>query len=78
MDELKIGNVSWIKWIISKVIKTELNKQLGVKTDIKLNKVDVVFDEGKAHLHLDVDADMTKHELMKLVVKKLGVDDEEL
>ena len=78
MDELKIGNVSWIKWIISKAIKTELNKQLGVKADIKLNKVDVVFDEGKAHLHLDVDADMTKHELMKLVVKKLGADDEEL
>lgn len=78
MDELKIGNVSWIKWIISKVIKTELNKQLGVKADIKFNKVDVVFDEGKAHLHLDVDADMTKHEFMKLVVKKLGVDDEEL
>ena len=78
MDELKIDNVSWIKWIISKVIKTELNKQLGVKADIKLNKVDVVFDEGKAHLHLDVDADVTKHELMKLVVKKLGVDDEEL
>ena len=78
MDELKIGNVSWIKWIISKVIKTELNKQLGVKADIKLNKVDVVFDEGKAHLHLDIDADMAKHELIKLVVKKLGVDDEEL
>ena len=78
MDELKIGNVSWIKWIISKVIKTELNKQLGVKADIKLNKVDVVFDEGKAHFHLDVDADMTKHELMKHIVKKLGVDDEEL
>lgn len=59
--------------IISKLVKVLLRKKLGYDIDIQLNKIDVTIVDGKSHVHLDLDAELEKEELLKLL-KKVGLN----
>lgn len=58
--------------IVSKVIGMAVRQRLGYNVDIQLNEVRTTVIEGKTHVHLDVDAELSKEELGKLL-KNIGI-----
>lgn len=59
--------------ILSSIVNLVVRKKLGVNADIKLNAVHATIGEnGKTHIHLDVDAELDKEELTKLL-KGIGI-----
>lgn len=56
---------------------TEINgylirKKFGYDIELKLNEVNATVIDGKTHVHLDVDAELEKDELMK-ILKNIGL-----
>lgn len=72
MDEVKIVS-KFTRSVISKLIKAMLHKKLGYNVDIRLNEVNATVTDGKTHVHLDVDAELDKDELMK-ILKTIGLN----
>lgn len=58
--------------VLSKIVKTVIHKKFGYDVNIQLNDVNVTIMDGKTHLHLDVDAEMDKDELIK-ILKNVGL-----
>lgn len=72
MDEVKIVS-KFTMSVISKLIKAMLHKKLGYNVDIQLNEVNATITDGKTHVHLDVDAELDKDELVK-ILKGIGLN----
>lgn len=66
MDEMKIGS-KFTTGIISKLVSMVIRKKLGYDVELKLNEVNATVIDGKTHVHLDVDAELDKEELMKIL-----------
>ena len=71
MDEMKI-RTPFMKRLIAKIIKRVIDKKLGYQVDIQLNEISVTFDDEKATVHVNADAEMNKDELTK-IIKKTGL-----
>lgn len=71
MDEMKIGS-KFTTSIISKLVAVVIRKKLGYDVELKLNEVTATVIDGKTHVHLDVDAEFEKDELMK-ILKSIGL-----
>lgn len=71
MDEMKIVS-KFTTSMISKLLRMMLRKKLGYDVNIKLNEVTAKVDNGKTHIHLDVDAELEKDELTK-ILKNIGL-----
>ena len=69
---MKIGS-KFMKQVISKLVKMALKKKLGYDVDIQLNELHVTVINGKAHMHLNADAELKKEELTK-ILKTVGLD----
>ena len=61
------------KGIISKALKMGVHKKTGYNVDIQLNEITTTINDGKTHLHLDVDAELEKDELIK-ILKSIGLN----
>ena len=61
MDEMRIVS-KFTRGIISKAIKMVIRKKTGYNIDIQLNEAITTVNDGKTHLHLDVDAELDKDE----------------
>ena len=72
MDEMKIVS-KFTTNVISKFVKMVLRKKLGYDVDIQLNEIKTTITDGKTHVHLDVDAELDKEELLK-VLKNVGLN----
>lgn len=72
MDEMKIVS-KFTTNVISKLLKMVLRKKLGYNVDIQLNEIKTTINEGKTHIHLDVDAELDKDELTK-ILKNIGLN----
>ena len=59
MDEMRIVS-KFTRGIISKAIKIVIRKKTGYNIDIQLNEAITTINDGKTHLHLDVDAELDK------------------
>ena len=59
--------------IISKAIKMLIRKKTGYDVDIQLNEVTTTIADGKTHLHVDVDAEIGKDELIN-ILKSIGLN----
>ena len=66
MDEMKIGS-KFTTGIISKLVSMVIRKKLGYDVELKLNEVNATVIDGKTHVHLDVYAELSKEELMKIL-----------
>lgn len=66
MDEMKIGS-KFTTGIISKLVSMVIRKKLGYDVELKLNEVNATVTDGKTHVHLDVDAELSKEELTKIL-----------
>lgn len=72
MDEMKIVS-KFTTNMISKLVKMVLRKKLGYNVDIQLNEIKTTITDGKTHVHLDVDAELEKEELIR-ILKKIGLN----
>lgn len=72
MDEMKIVS-KFTRGIISKAIKMIVHKKTGYDINIQLNDVTTVIIDGKTHLHVDLDAEVDKEELIK-ILKNIGLN----
>lgn len=59
--------------IISKLVKMVLQKKFGYDIDILLNELNATIIDGKAHVHLNIDAELNKDELTK-IVRIIGIN----
>lgn len=62
----------FITGIVSKIVKKVVRDKLGYNIDIQLNGLRTTVIDDKTHVHLDVDLELTKEELNKLL-KSIGV-----
>ena len=51
----------------AKFVKREVKKKAGYEVDIQLNEFTATVTDGTAHVHLNVDAELGKDELTKLL-----------
>ena len=72
MDEMKISS-KFTRMLLSKYVNLLLHKKLGYDIDIQLNELNASISDEKAHVHVSIDADMSKEELMK-ILKKVGLN----
>lgn len=72
MDEMKIVS-KFTRGIISKAIKMIVHKKTGYDINIQLNNVTTVIIDGKTRLHVDLDAEVDKEELIK-ILKNIGLN----
>lgn len=72
MDEMRIVS-KFTRGIISKILKTVIHKKTGYNVDIQLNKITASVYDEKTHLHLDIDAELNKEELTK-ILKSIGLN----
>lgn len=66
MDEMKIVS-KFTREIISKILKTVVKKKYGYNLEIELNNMTVTIKDGNTHIHLDVDTELNKNELIKIL-----------
>lgn len=59
--------------IISKAIKILIRKKTGYNVDIRLNEAITTISDGKTHLHLDIDAELDKNDLIN-ILKSIGLN----
>lgn len=62
-----------MRTMLAKLVKMALRKKFGYNVDIQLNEMEATVIDGKAHVHLNVDAELNKDELMK-ILKTIGMD----
>jgi len=71
MDEMKIES-KFTTAIVSKLVERAARKKFGYDIDVKLNHFRTVVLDDKTHVHLDVDLELSKEELDKLL-KSIGL-----
>ena len=72
MDEMRIVS-KFTRGIISKALKMVVHKKTGYNVDIQLNEITTAINDGKTYLHLDVDAELEKDELIR-ILKSIGLN----
>lgn len=58
--------------LVSKIVRNAVRKKFGYDVDIWLNGLRTTVIDEKTHVHLDVDLELTKEELDKLL-KGIGL-----
>ena len=72
MDEMNIVS-KFTTMMISKIARKVLRKKFGYDVDIQLNEIKTTIADGKTHIHVDLDAELSKEELLK-ILKNIGLD----
>ena len=72
MDEMRIVS-KFTRGIISKALKMVVRKKTGYNVDIQVNEITTTIDDGKTHLHVDIDAELEREELIK-ILKSIGLN----
>ena len=72
MDEMRITSV-FTRGIVSKILRKVIRKKTGYEVEIQLNDVTTTIQNGKTHLHVDIDAELDKDELIK-ILKNVGLN----
>ena len=74
MDVLKLKlSTKFMRDMVAKLITKALQKKLGYNIDILLNEIEVKNEDGKIHVHVNVDAEVNNDDFAK-IVKSIGVD----
>ena len=71
MDEMRLES-KFTTMIASKFAKKRVRDKLGYDVDIRLNRVRTTVMEDKMHVELNVDLELTKEELDRLL-KSIGL-----
>lgn len=71
MDEMRLES-KFMTMIASKFAKKMVRDKLGYDVDIRLNRLRTTVMEDKMHVELNVDLELTKEELDRLL-KSIGL-----
>ena len=66
MDEMKIVS-GFTRGLIGKILRSTIKKKFGWDVDLQLNAINATVIDGKTHLHIDLDANLEKEELMNII-----------
>lgn len=66
MDEMKI-ETKFMKSIVSKILRKELRKRTGTDVNVQLGEFQILNMDDRMHVHLTIDADVSRDELIKLL-----------
>lgn len=58
---------SLMKGVVSKALELALKVKTGYRADISVNEFNAHVKDGRAHVHLNIDADMSQDELAKIL-----------
>ena len=70
-DEMRVRS-DFLKGIISSLVTKTLKKKLGKEVKLELGALDVKIGE-QAHVHLEIDAEMPREELGRLIREKVKI-----
>lgn len=74
MDELKLKlSTKFMRGIVTKLISKAIYKKYGYDIDILLNEIEIKNEDGKVHLHMNVDAEVN-NDGFKKIIKSIGLD----
>lgn len=74
MDELKLKlSTKFMRGIVTKLISKAIYKKYGYDIDILLNEIEIKNEDGKVHLHMNVDAEVNNDDFKKMI-KSIGLD----
>ena len=77
MDEMKIKlSTKFMRGIVAKIASKVISNKLGFKPNIKINEIEIEKINGKIHLHLNVDAEITDNDLLK-ITRLANLEDDE-
>lgn len=71
MDEMKFES-KFTTAIVSKIVEKVVKKKLGYDIDVQLNKFRTTVIDDLTHVHLDVDLELSKEDLDK-ILKGIGL-----
>ncbi len=63
---MKISS-KFMRDLVAKLVKKAVKKKVGYEVDIQLNELTATVTDGTAHVHLNVDAELNKDELAKIL-----------
>lgn len=74
MEDIMHIQSSFLRGVAARTINNAIQKQGYKSTEVKLNDIFAGYseDEKRVHLHLDIDAKMSKADLMA-ILKQAGV-----
>lgn len=72
MDEMKVIS-GFTRGILSKLVMRLLKKKFDCDINVQLNEINVSVVDGKSHIYLDLDAELEKDELVK-ILKRAGLN----
>lgn len=61
----------WMTGAVSRFVNFFLHRK-GVEAELRLTEIGIEFQGDKAHLHLNMDVDMTKNQLEN-IMKSIGL-----
>ena len=68
MDEMKIKlSTKLMKDLLTRIVRKVIKKKYGCDVCIHLNDLSIELSDGRAYVHLNVDADMNQNDLMKVM-----------
>lgn len=62
----------FMREIVSRLIRKAMRNKLGYDVDVQLNSFRTTVIDEKTHVHLDIDLELSKEELDKLI-KSIGL-----
>ena len=65
MEMKLIGGL--MKGVLSKALSMALKAKTGYSADIQVNEFNANVGDGRAHVHINIDADMSQAELTKIL-----------
>ena len=65
-DEMKLVS-KFLTGMVSKIIGKLIKKKVGYDINVNINELKAVNIEGKTRVHLDIDAEISKEELTKIL-----------
>lgn len=67
MDEMKLKlSTKFMRGLVAKLIRKVIHQKTGYNIDILLNEIDVQVIDGRARIHVNVDAEIDEKEFLKI------------
>lgn len=67
MDEMKLKlSTKFMRGLVAKLIRKVVYQKTGYNIDILLNEIDVQVIDGRARIHVNVDAEIGEKEFLKI------------
>lgn len=67
MNEMKLKlSTKFMRGLVAKLIRKVVYQKTGYNIDILLNEIDVQVIDGRARIHVNVDAEIDEKEFLKI------------